>query len=194
MSEENSNFPSAEEIQTEMRRVRYRFRFGQILRSTLSTVLVVAALAILAASIFLPVLRVTGTSMQPSFESGDILVAWRNTEFEPGDVCCFYYNNKMIIKRVIARGGDIVEMDDEGRVYVNNMMLEEPYVRNYAYGICDLMFPYEVPLDTVFVMGDNRSDSVDSRSQQFGCIPTTDILGKIFLKVWPASSFYYYGF
>lgn len=193
MSEVNT-FPSVEEIQTEMKRVRYNFRFRQFLKSTFSTVLVVAALAVLAAAMFLPVLRVTGTAMQPSFEPGDILVAWKVTDFEPGDVCCFYYNNKVIIKRVIAVGGDIVEMDDDGRVYVNNMMLEEPYVRTYAYGLCDLEFPYEVPLDSVFVMGDSRSSSVDSRSEEFGCIQTTAILGKIFLRVWPASSIYYYGF
>jgi signal peptidase I len=191
---EEFQVPSAEEIQSEMRRVKYHSQFRQVLKSTFGTVLVIAALAVLIASIFLPVLQVTGTSMQPNFAPGNILVAWKTTEYKPGDVTCFYYNNKIIIKRVIALGGDMVSIDDDGRVIVNNRMLEEPYVLQYAYGLCDLEFPYEVPLDHLFVLGDMRETSVDSRSEEFGCIPTEETLGKIVLRVWPANELSYYGF
>ena len=186
-------FPALDAIQHEMRRVKSQSKYHQALKSTLGTIVVVAALAVLVASIFLPVLRVTGTSMQPSFTPGDILVAYKTREYVPGDVCSFYYNNKLIIKRIIALGGDMVEMDDDGRVYVNGMMLEEPYIRTYSLGLCDIEFPFQVPTGQLFVLGDYRDSSVDSRSQAFGCVSEEEMVGKIVLRVWPAQSFTYYG-
>lgn len=191
--DKKTSFPSLEEIQQEMSRVKSQSKYRQALRSTLSTIVVVAALAVLVAALLLPVLRVTGTSMEPVFQPGDIIVAYKTDSFKPGDLCCFYYNNKLIVKRVIAAGGDRVEIDGEGRVAVNGLLLEEPYVSEYAFGQCDLDFPFEVPQGTLFVMGDNRPVSVDSRSINFGCISTEEMSGKIFFRVWPLDALEYFG-
>ena len=159
----------------------------------MSTIVVVAALAVLVAVLLLPVLRVIGTTMQPAFQPGDIIVAYKTDSFVPGDLCCFYYNNKLIVKRVIALGGDKVEISEEGRVTVNDLLLDEPYVSEYSFGQCDLDFPYVVPESTLFVMGDNRPVAVDSRSINFGCINTEDMVGKIILRVWPLNEWKFYG-
>ena len=188
-----TSFPSLEEIQQEMTRVRSQSKYHQALRSTVSTIVVVAALAVLVAALLLPVLRVTGTSMEPAFQPGDIIVAYKTDSLKSGDLCCFYYNNKLIVKRIIAQGGDRVEMDGEGRVTVNGLLLDEPYVSEYAFGQCDLDFPFEVPQGTLFVMGDNRPVSVDSRSINFGCINTEEMSGKIILRVWPLSAMEFFG-
>ncbi len=186
-------FPSLEEIQQEMTRVKSQGRYHQALRSTVSTIVVVAALAVLVAALLLPVLRVIGTSMQPAFQPGDIIVAYKTDHFQPGDLCCFYYNNKLIVKRVIALGGDKVEISGDGRVTVNDLLLDESYVPEYDLGQCDLDFPYRVPEGTLFVLGDNRPVAVDSRSINFGCINTEDMVGKIFLRVWPLDAMEYFG-
>lgn len=187
------SFPSLEEIQQEMTRVKSQGRYHQALRSTVSTIVVVAALAVLVAALLLPVLRVIGTSMQPAFQPGDIIVAYKTDSFQPGDLCCFYYNNKLIVKRVIAMSGDKIEISEEGRVTVNDLLLDEPYVSEYDFGQCDLDFPFIVPDGTLFVMGDNRSIAVDSRSINFGCIGTDDMVGKIILRVWPLNEIEFFG-
>ena len=154
----------------------------------------VAAIAVLVATLLLPVIRVTGVSMQPGFQPGDILVGRKTKDLKPGDICSFYFNNKLILKRIIAMGGDIVEISEEGRVRVNGTELEEPYVSEYALGQCDLEFPFEVPLNTVFVLGDNRDNSVDSRVTNFGCIEETEIVGKVMTRVWPLNAILWLGF
>lgn len=177
-----------------MQRIKTQGRFNQSLKSTIGTVIVVAALAVLVAVIFLPVLRVTGTSMEPNFNPGEILITYKTSEFEPGEVCAFYYNNKLIIKRVIAFGGDTVDISEDGVVSVNGKTLKEPYLQSKALGLCDLEFPFEVPLEQMFVLGDNRETSVDSRSSDFGCIGTEEVLGKVFLRVLPANAITFFGF
>ena len=186
--------PELSEIESEMSQVRSKGRYRQALRGTVGTVIVVAALAVLIATLLLPVIRVTGTSMQPGFQPGDILIGRKANELQPGDICSFYFNNKLILKRVIARGGDIVEVGEEdGRVRVNGVELDEPYVSEYAYGQCDLEFPFEVPLNTVFLLGDNRDNSVDSRVTNFGCINEDEIVSKIMLRVWPLNAIRWLG-
>ena len=177
-----------------MQRIKTQGRFNQLLKSTIGTVIVVAALAVLVAVIFLPVLRVTGTSMEPNFNPGEILITYKTSKFEPGEVCAFYYNNKLIIKRVIAFGGDTVDISEDGVVSVNGKTLKEPYLQSKAFGLCDLEFPFEVPLGQMFVLGDNRETSVDSRSADFGCIGTEEVLGKVFLRVLPVNAITFYGF
>ena len=186
--------PSPEEVQDEMQRIRTKGRFNRTLKSTLGTVIVVAAVAVLIAALFLPVLQVTGTSMEPSFNPGEILITYKTSKFDPGEICAFYYNNKLIIKRVIAFGGDTVDIREDGVVSVNGKVLDEPYLESRALGLCDLEFPYTVPLEQIFVLGDNRETSVDSRSDDFGCIGTEEVLAKVFLRVMPANAIHFYGF
>ena len=186
-------FPDLDVIQNEMRRSKSQSKYHQALKSTVGTIVVVAAIAVLVSSIFLPVLRVTGSSMLPNFAPGNVLVAVKTKDYVPGDVCSFYYNNKLIIKRVIATGGDVLEIDEDGRVSVNGLMMDESYVSSYDLGLCDIEFPYQVPTEQLFVMGDNRGTSVDSRVQAFGCISKEERMGKIVLRVWPIQNFTYYG-
>ncbi len=186
--------PGLKEIETEMSQTRSKGKYRQALKGTAGTVVVVAAIAVLIATLVLPVIRITGTSMQPGFQPGDILVGRKTNDLKPGDICSFYFNNKLILKRIIAMGGDIVEISEEGRVRVNGTELDEPYVSEYALGQCDLEFPYEVPLNTLFVMGDNRDNSVDSRVTNFGCIEETEIVGKIMTRVWPLNAILWLGF
>lgn len=186
--------PTPEEVQEEMHRVRTGGRFRQTLKSTSGTVLVVAAIAVLIAALFLPVLQVTGNSMEPTFKPGDILVTYKTKSYDPGEVCAFYYNNKLIVKRVIALGGDTVDISEDGVVTVNGRELSEPYLKSTALGPCDLEFPFDVPLGQMFVMGDNRATSVDSRSSEFGCLSSEEAIGKVFLRVWPVNGFAFYGF
>ena len=187
-------FPELQDIEREMSQVRSKGRYRRALRGTAGTVVVVAAVAVLIATLLLPVMRITGTSMQPGFQPGDILVGRKTNDLKPGDICSFYFNNKLILKRIIAMGGDIVEISEEGRVRVNGTELDEPYVSEYALGQCDLEFPYEVPLNTLFVMGDNRDNSVDSRVTNFGCVEETEIVGKIMTRVWPLNAILWLGF
>ena len=186
--------PGLKEIETEMSQTRSKGKYRQALKGTAGTVVVVAAIAVLIATLVLPVIRITGTSMQPGFQPGDIVLVYKTNQLEKGDICAFYFNNKLILKRIIAMGGDIVEISEEGRVRVNGAELEEPYVSEYALGQCDLEFPYEVPLNTVFVMGDNRDNSVDSRVTNFGCIEETEIVGKVMTRVWPMNAILWLGF
>jgi signal peptidase I len=157
----------------------------QVLRSTIGTLLVVAAIAVLISTLALPVLRIRGTSMQPTLIDGDIVMAARSSDFKTGDLIAFYYNNKILIKRVIATSGNWVDIDEDGNVYVNDEQIEEPYLQTKAYGDCNIELPYQVPESRIFVMGDNRSISVDSRNTTIGCISNEQIVGKLLFRIWP---------
>ena len=160
-----------------------------ILRSTIYTLVTVAAIAVLIAVLFLPVLRIYGSSMNPTLDEGDIVVSLKGSNFKTGDIIAFYYNNKILVKRVIANTGDWVDIDDEGNVYVNNVKLDEPYITDKAFGETDIKLPYQVPDKRIFVMGDNRSVSVDSRNTSVGCVADEQIVGKIVFCVWPFDHF-----
>ena len=188
-------FPELTDIEREMSQVRSKGRYRRALRGTAGTVVVVAAIAVLVATLLLPVMRITGTSMQPGFQPGDILVGWKTRDLERGDTCMFYFNNKLIIKRLIGLGGDMIDIDEEGHVAVNGEQLdEESYISEYAFGLCDLDFPYEVPAGSGFVLGDNRDNSTDSRATNFGCISEEEMVGKVLIRVWPLNSLTWYGF
>lgn len=181
--------PTTEELESELKRVRYRRRYQSVLRSTIYTLITVAACAVLVATLWLPVLQIYGNSMTPTLTDGEIIFSVKTSDFEQGDVISFYYNNKILVKRVIASSGEWVNIDEDGTVSVNGQPLEEPYLEEKAFGDCDLDLPYQVPEGKVFVMGDHRSTSVDSRHTEIGCVSEEQIVGKIVFRVWPLETF-----
>ena len=186
-SEKKVFVPSLKDIQTERKRIRRGSLYRQALRSTIAVLIVVAAIAVLITTLFLPILQISGDSMSPTLEHDEIVVLWKTKDFKRGDLIGFYYQGKILLKRVIALPEDEVAIDAEGNVYVNQELLEEPYVSDKGLGDCDLAFPYKVPGTGYFVMGDRRSNSVDSRNSIIGAISREDIIGKVFLRVWPFS-------
>ena len=181
--------PTTEQLEGELKRVRYKSRYRSVLRSTIYSLITVAAIAVLIATLWLPVLHVYGNSMTPALQNGEIIFTVKMSEFEPGDIISFYYNNKILIKRVIARSGEWVNMDADGNVYVNETLLDEPYLDEKTFGDCNIELPYQVPEGRVFVMGDHRSTSVDSRNSAVGCVAQEQIVGKILFRVWPLEKF-----
>ena len=177
--------PSSQELRGELQRVQHKRRFGSVMRSTLYTLVVVAAIAVLVATLWMPVLQTFGDSMTPTLEDGQIVISLKSGEFKCGDVIAFYYNNKILIKRLIAGPGDWVNIDEVGNVYVNGEQLNEPYVDEKSLGYCDIQLPYQVPEARYFVMGDHRSASADSRDSSIGCVASEEIVGRIVFRVWP---------
>jgi len=181
--------PSSEELEKELNRVKYKRRYHVVLRSTVYTLITVAAIAVLVATLWMPVLQIYGGSMTPTLSDGNIVVSVKSSDFQSGDIIAFYYNNKILIKRVIAEPGDWVNIEEDGTVYVNNERLEEPYLTEKALGECDIEMPYQVPESRLFVMGDHRSVSVDSRSTAVGCVAEGQIVGRGLFCVWPLKEF-----
>lgn len=177
--------PSLAEIQRERKRIRRKIYYRQSLRSTVSVLVVVAAVAVLITTLFLPILQISGDSMSPTLAHNEIVVLLKTRDFQQGDLIGFYYQGKILLKRVIALPEDEVVIDSEGNVYVNAQLLEEPYVTDKSLGDCNLEFPYKVPGTGYFVLGDRRSNSVDSRNSMVGTVSQDDIIGKVFLRVWP---------
>ena len=178
-------YPSLDQMEAEISRLKYRKRYGSALRGTLYSLAVVAAAAILIATLWMPVLQITGASMDPTLVDGQLVVALKNDEFDAGDITAFYYNNKILIKRVIASAGDWVDIDADGNVYVNGILLEEPYLQEKALGECNIELPYQVPDGRVFVMGDDRAVSLDSRTTAVGCVSKEQVLGQVVFRAWP---------
>lgn len=180
---------SVEQLETELARVKYKQRYNVVLRSTIYSLITVAAIAVLVATLWMPVLQIYGNSMTPTLQDGEIVISLKASDMEPGDIIAFYYNNKILVKRVIAKPGDWVNILEDGTVYVNDTELVEPYLSEKAFGEADLEFPYQVPDEKVFVMGDHRATSVDSRHSVVGCVATEQIVGKIAFRVWPLGRF-----
>lgn len=190
MSEENKReLPELELLEAELERERYRKKYGNVLRSTAFSLVVVAAVAVLIAVLLLPVLQISGTSMTDSLQDEDIVVALNSSGYETGDIIAFYYNNNILVKRVIAAAGDWVDIDKDGNVYVNDELLDEPYVTDKALGDCNITLPYQVPDGRCFVMGDHRATSIDSRNTAVGCVSNDMVIGKILIRVWPLEGF-----
>ena len=187
--EAKREIPTAVQLEAELKRAKYRREYRKLLRNTISSLIVVAAIAVLVSMLFLPVLRVTGTSMTPTLQNDELVVCRKRGTFQSGDIIAFYFNNKILLKRVIGVAGDIIDIDDSGTVYVNGEALEEPYLNEKALGECDIELPYQVPDERVFVMGDHRSTSVDSRSTAVGCVAEEAVVGKVILRVWPVKHF-----
>jgi signal peptidase I len=185
----NLELPDVEQLEAELKKERYRINFGRILRSTVFSLIVVAAVAVLLVVLLMPVLQIVGTSMTETLFDGDIVVAVSGSGYAPGDVIAFYYNNAILIKRVIASPGDWVDIDENGNVYLNSEPLDEPYVTEKALGECNIPLPYQVPDARYFVMGDHRATSIDSRNTAVGCVSDEMVIGKLLLRVWPISLF-----
>ena len=179
------DIPATEQLEAELAREKYKHRYHSVLRSTIYTLVIVAAVAVLTATLWLPVLQIYGSSMTPTLQDGEIVFSVKTSKFQPGDVVAFYYNNKILIKRVICGSADWVNIDENGTVYVNGTVLDEPYLAEKALGDCNIELPYQVPDGKVFVMGDHRSTSVDSRNTAVGCVAQEQLVGKIIFRIWP---------
>ena len=181
-------YPTTKQLEDEIKRVRHSREYRRIIRNTLFSLLVVASVAVIISMLFLPVLRITGTSMEPALKSDELVLCRKRSSFKRGDIIAFYYNNKILVKRVIALSGDKVEISKDGSVYVNGEEIDEPYVSEKSLGECNIEMPYEVPEQKVFVMGDNRITSIDSRSTTIGCSSEEYIIGKVIFRAYPFNS------
>ena len=183
----NVHIPTKEEVAGERERLKHKKEYNGVLRSTIYALLVVAAIAVLIATQFLPVLQVSGSSMEPTLADEDIILLAKTNSFQTGELCGFYWQNKLLLKRIIGTPGDIIDIKEDGTVFVNGEEIEEPYVSEKALGECDLTFPYQVPENRYFVMGDHRTVSIDSRSSVIGCVEKEQIIGKVIMRIWPLS-------
>ena len=181
--------PSVRQLEEELKREKYRGRYKRLLRGTVSTVLVVIAAAVLISNLLLPILRIYGSSMSPTLVNGNIVTALRGGSYERGDIVAFYYNDKILVKRIVGLPGEVIDIDEEGSVSVDGEPLDEPYLDEKALGECDIKLPYQVPEGRYFVMGDNRSVSSDSRSSQVGCVAEEQVIGKLIFRLWPLDGF-----
>ena len=182
------SLPTREQVEKERKLYRWKKAYINALTGTIRVLTMVAAVAALIATLVLPVLQIEGTSMEPTLKNGDIVLLTKTTEFGRGDICGFAWNNKILIKRVIGVPGDWIEIDTDGTVYCNGEKLDEPYAEQISYGECDLEFPYQVPQEQYFVLGDMRESSIDSRNTLVGCVENEQIIGKIFFRIWPFKS------
>ena len=181
----DDSLPTKRQVETERKRYRRQKAYNKALGGTIYVLTIVAAVAVLIATLVLPVLQIEGTSMEPTLSNGDIVLLTKTTRFDHGDLCGFTWNNKLLIKRGIGLPGDWSEMDTDGNIYLNGEKLDEPYVQQKDFGDCDLEFPFQVPQEQYFVVGDMRESSIDSRNTLIGCIPKDQIVGKVFFRVWP---------
>ena len=184
--------PDVELLKKELDRVNYKTKYRSVLKSTIFMLVVVAAIAVLVATTWLPVLQIYGSSMTPTLNEGEVVVSVKGSSFEQGDLIAFYYGNKILVKRCIATPGQWVDIDEDGNVYIDGNRLNEPYVKEKAFGDCDIKLPYQVPEDRYFCMGDHRETSVDSRNSSVGCISEEQIIGRIFFRVWPFNDLDYF--
>ena len=177
--------PTKQQVETERKRYRRQKAYNKALGGTVYVLTIVAAVAVLIATLVLPVLQIEGTSMEPTLVNGDIVLLTKTTHFDRGELCGFSWNNKLLIKRVIGVPGDWIEIDTDGTVYLNGERLDEPYAEQLSIGECDLEFPFQVPQEQYFVLGDMRQNSIDSRNTLIGCVKKEQIVGKVFFRIWP---------
>jgi signal peptidase I len=184
-SDEPLTIPAVAELEEALESEKYRVRFLRTMQNTIFILVAVAAVSVLVSVMLLPVVRIYGTSMAPTLASGEIVLSFADSNPQRGDIVAFYYNNKVLVKRVIAVAGEWVDIDEDGTVYVDSQPLDEPYLTEKDYGDCNIEFPYQVPDGTVFVLGDHRSVSLDSRNTSIGCISEEMLVGKLFFRIWP---------
>ena len=183
------DIPTTAQVAREKERLRYQKRYSRTLKSTVAILIVVAALAVLVATLWMPVLRIYGNSMVPTLEDGQIVISVKSRSYQSGDIVAFYYGNKLLIKRYIAGPSDWVDVDEDGNVFVNQKELTEPYIQKKAYGETNIKLPYQVPDERYFVMRDNRDVSIDSRNTSVGCVSSEQMVGQVVFRIWPLSKF-----
>jgi len=181
--------PEIDQLKKELHRTNYNREYNRVLRSTVYTLIIVAAIAVLIAVLCLPVLQINSSTMAPTLAEGDIVVCLKTGDIQPGDMVAFYIGNKLLLKRCIALSDQWVTIDEQGHVYVDGQLLSEPYVSEPALGQCNITFPYQVPSNRIFCMGDNRPTSVDSRNTAVGCVSEEQLVGKVIFRVWPIPVF-----
>lgn len=186
---EETAIPDLPQLEAELERETYKEKYRSIFRSTVSVLIVTSAIVVLLAFLIFPVLRIYGSSMSPTVKEGEIVVSIKNSRFECGDVVALSFNNKLLVKRVIAGPGQWFDMDKDGNVSIDGEAIDEPYLIDKAYGDCNIPLPYQIPDGRYFVLGDNRSTSQDSRNSMVGCIAEEQIVGKAVLRLWPLSEF-----
>lgn len=184
----SEELPSPEQVRAVHDKLAYRARLKKVLMSTLSVLIVVAAAAVLVSTLFLPVIQVSGDSMEPTLNNGDIILLVKTKHYSTGQLCCVAWQNKLLLKRVIGLPGDSIDIDADGNVSVNGELLDEPYVINKSLGECDISFPYVVPDDKMFVLGDRRDTSIDSRSSAIGCVSDEQMVGRMLFRIWKSDN------
>ncbi len=189
MTVKEVRMPHVSEVEQELKRENYKKRYIKTLKSTVYTLITAAAVAVLVATLWLPVLQIFGASMTPTLEEGQIVISLKSGKIEQGDIIAFYYGNKVLVKRCIAGPGSWVDILEDGTIIVDDVVIDEPYIEEKSFGICDLELPYQVPDDSYFLIGDQRETSIDSRHSSVGCVFSDDIVGKIVYRVWPIQSF-----
>ena len=180
---------TVEQLVKELKRETYRSRYFKILTSTIYALIIVAAVAALVATFVMPVLQISGSSMQPTFTEGEIVLSVKTNNLKQGDIIAFYHGNKILVKRVIAGPGSFVNITIDGDVYVDGVLLDEPYIQEKMLGDTNITYPYQVPDGEWFVLGDQREVSIDSRNTEIGCVSQDDLVGKIVFRVWPLNKF-----
>ena len=179
------SLPTKQQVEAERKRYRRQKAYNKALSGTVYVLTIVAAVSVLITTLIIPVLQIEGTSMEPTLVNGDIVLLTKTTNFDRGELCGFSWNNKLLIKRVIGIPGDWIEIDAKGVVYLNGEKLDEPYAKQLSIGECDLEFPFQVPQEQYFVLGDMRESSIDSRNTLIGCVAKDQIVGKVFFRIWP---------
>lgn len=172
------------ELDRENRKRRYRGELGKMA----GVLIVLACVLALAADMMLPVLQVNGTSMEPTLRQGDVVISMRGADFTRGDMIAFYHSDKILVKRVIGLSGEWIDINSDGDVYIDGVLLQEPYLEEKSFGECNIELPCQVSKGKVFVMGDHRSVSEDSRSSRIDCVSQAQIIGKLKFRVWPFES------
>ncbi len=185
---EEIKLPTTSRLEEELEKEKYKLKYNKLLKNTLSTILVVISFSILIATLIFPVFKIYGESMTPTLNEGDVVLSIKNKNIKNGDVIVFYYNNKILIKRVIATSSEWVNIDENGNVYVNDVLLKESYIKEKSLGNADIKFPYQVKEGSYFVLGDSRENSIDSRNNLIGTIEEEQIIGKVIFKVWPLNN------